>query len=258
MDYSFLDPLKANPGRSGVLSDLDGTLSPIAPTPGEARVGGEARRHLRLLNSSYGLVAVVSGRPASEAMGLVGIGELVYSGNHGLELLSGGETRTYNDARYFREGIREVLEAVSKFRFQGVTIEDKGIGRFAVHYRNSCEPGIREQIEHLLERATCHTGLVVKEGRMVFEVRPPLTVDKGEAVSGLCRGYGLEGAVYLGDDLTDIDAFRGIRESGMDTGICIAVDSPESPEGLKESADIVLPSQEDVMGVLGYLASGSD
>ncbi len=258
MDYSILDPLRENALRSGVLTDLDGTISPIAPTPEEARVDGETRKHLCLLNGGYGLVAVVSGRPVKQAIDMVGIGELVYSGNHGLELMSGGKTEVYKEAGHFQKTIRRIRDGISQFNFPDIIIEDKGIGGFAVHYRNSNDPKIRDQLDYLLHRAIEGSSLTLTEGRKVFEVRPNVQRDKGDIVKELCRGHELQGAIYIGDDLADRDAFRGLRGAGMGTSICIAVDSPEVPEGLKESADVVLPSQKEVINVFKYLQSGSD
>ena len=159
-------------------------------------------------------------------------------------------------AKVRRRYIRRIREGIEQFGFPDVLIEDKGIGGFAVHYRNSRDPNIRDQLDHLLRISVEDSPLTVTEGRKVFEVRPPVQRDKGDIVKELCRRHELEGGVYIGDDLTDMDGFRGLRDAGMDASICIAVDSPEAPEGLRESADIVLPSQKDVIKVLGYLQAG--
>lgn len=69
----------------GLITDIDGTISPIAPSPLEARVSPACRRHLAALAKKLELVAVISGRPAVEARDMVGVEGIVYVGNHGLE-----------------------------------------------------------------------------------------------------------------------------------------------------------------------------
>lgn len=254
MDYALLAPLKEAPTRSGILTDLDGTISPIAQTPQKAYVDRETRELLRALKGKYRLVAVVSGRPAKDAAEMVGIADIIYSGNHGLEMIASGRMEECEEAMYFRNGLRETMIAVESFRLPGVTVEDKGIGGFAVHYRESRDPCIREQVEHLLERAVGHAGFEVREGRKVFEVRPPVNRNKSDVVKQLCLSMELNNGLYMGDDMTDIDAFRGLRDGIPGRAVCIAVDSPEAPEYLRESADIVIPSQEEVARVLRHLA----
>ncbi len=100
-------------------------------------------------------------------------------------------------------------------------------------------------------------GLVVHWGRKVLEVRPPVTLDKGLGVAMLLRGTPVAAALYVGDDTTDLDAFRGLRElaqSGqLESALCVAVDSDEAPPELARDADLTLDGTQGVRELLEAL-----
>src|SRR5436190_24190643 len=126
----LLAPLRRDPGRSAVLTDIDGTIAPIAAEPGAAAVPEGTRNLLRTLADRYALVGCLSGRRALDARRVVGLDQLAYSGNHGFELLLPGEAEVRPDpsldgheadAPRFVEGLdRRELEGA------GIRIEDKG------------------------------------------------------------------------------------------------------------------------------------
>ena len=101
---SPIERLRERPERSAVLCDIDGTLAPIVPDPQAAAVPEATRGALRELSGRYLLVGCVSGRRASVARALVGLDELAYSGNHGLELLLPGEVEPRLDPALGRRG----------------------------------------------------------------------------------------------------------------------------------------------------------
>ena len=88
---ALLEPLRDNPSRTAILTDVDGTLAPIAARAEDAAVPAAAREALARLSERYGLVGCVSGRRAEEARRLVGLDGIAYAGNHGLELLLPGD-----------------------------------------------------------------------------------------------------------------------------------------------------------------------
>ena len=98
---ALLAPLRAEPGASAVLCDIDGTLAPIVLDPDEAAVPDDTRAVLRDLARRYALVACITGRRALEARRIVGIDEIVYSGNHGLEYLAPGAVEGGGDPGVF-------------------------------------------------------------------------------------------------------------------------------------------------------------
>jgi trehalose 6-phosphate phosphatase len=87
----------------------------------------------------------------------------------------------------------------------------------------------------------------------VLELRPPVAADKGTAVRRLVGDHDVSRGLYAGDDTTDLDAFRGLRESGLEVAICIAVASDEGPSELRETADLVLREPADVTRLLAKL-----
>lgn len=240
---------------SALLSDIDGTLSPIAATPAEATVLESCRFGLNKLAAKLELVSVLSGRPVAEARRMVGLDHLTHFGNHGLErwdIVHGYRSEAEGFAPSIAE-VRAELERQVK-GMPGVQIEDKRIV-ISIHYRlASEEPSIREKLLILAESLA--KGLLITEGKKVIELRPPVAVNKGTVVRNLITEYGLNGIVYIGDDLTDIDAFnalRNARHSGVHAA-AVAVGGPEAKEELLALADLELDGPSDVGALLQELA----
>lgn len=233
----LLDRLAADPSRAAVLLDVDGVLAPIVPRPGDARVPDDTRAELRRLAGTYALVACVSGRAGEDARRVVGVPELTYVGNHGLEL-------DPEAARWSRR-LEAFLGTVSWPR-----IEDKGLTA-SLHYRDvPDENEARRELDAVAQRAR-EAGFVARYGRKVLELVPPIEASKGTAITQLLERRSLRRALYAGDDSTDLDAFAALE--ALELGVRVAVASPEGPAALRERADVVLASQSDVMGLLRRL-----
>ena len=243
---------------SAFITDIDGTISRIAPTPDEAGVTRRCRDLLRDLAARVDLLAAVSGRAAADARATVGLREMVYVGNHGLEVWQAGEATALPEAAAFAADIaaalREVADDVQKI--QGVLCEDKGLTA-SIHYRLAADPGeARERIIAALQRSPAARRLRWTEGRMVVELRPPITANKGTAVEMLIRRYALRGAVYVGDDVTDVDAFRALQRAGRATGVrtlAIGVVAAETPATVSQHADVTLVGVAGVESLLAAL-----
>jgi trehalose 6-phosphate phosphatase len=237
---SLLAPLAAAPGRAALVLDVDGTLAPIVARPELARVPDETRSELRRLVERYLLVACLSGRPGAEAARLVGVDGVRHVGNHGLEL---------------HERADELAVAIARFRagIDGLwPVEDKALS-LSLHYRGAAdETAARAQLERIAEQARA-AGLDARWGRKVLEVRPAVEADKGTAVRTLVQEAGAGLGLYAGDDTTDVDAFRGLSEAGLEHAVRIAVASTETPEGLLEKADVVVEGPEGLLPVLRLL-----
>ena len=119
----LLDRFAEDPGQAALFLDVDGVLAPIVPRPGDARVPEETRAELRRLNERYALVACISGRAGADAQRIVGVPELVYVGNHGLEL--------DDEAAEWRERLQRFLAGVS-----WPATENKELTA-SLHYRGS-------------------------------------------------------------------------------------------------------------------------
>ncbi|MFI5028668.1 MAG: trehalose-phosphatase, partial [Solirubrobacterales bacterium] len=137
---AIVDALRADPSRSAILTDIDGTLAPIVDTPEQAAVPERASRLLERLSRRYGIVGCVSGRPASEARRLVGVESIAYAGNHGLELLLPGDHAPRPDPSLAgREGgAAEFIAGLdaSELAALGLRPEDKGPIQ-ALHWRGA-------------------------------------------------------------------------------------------------------------------------
>lgn len=248
------------PRPRGLFSDVDGTLSPIAPTPEAAVLVPGVRELLDRARSSFDLVAAVSGRSAQDAARLVGLPGLTYIGNHGMERLdSDGTLHILPAAAPYADAIRTALDAVERAlapRYPGLRVERKGVTG-SIHLRNAADPlAAEEAVAQMLAQVAEPRGLRVTRGKRVVEVRPPVAVDKGVAIAELVHSCGLRGALYLGDDRTDVDAFQALRtltHAGVFQGVAVAVLHDEAPPDLAAAADVTLESIERVPALLRWL-----
>ena len=233
-----LAPLREAPEATALLFDVDGTLAPIAATPNLARVPDETKVELARLSDSYLLVACISGRPGAEAAAMVGVEDIRYVGNHGLEL---------------DERAPELAGRIASFRDAvGLPVEDKGLS-LSYHYRSAeDEKEARAELEAVAERARAE-GLDPRWGRKVLEIRPSVEADKGTAVVSLLDGVRARLALYAGDDTTDLDAFAGLARAGLEHFVRVAVESDEGPNELVAAADLVVPGPERLAALLATL-----
>lgn len=232
----LLARLAEEPARAAILLDVDGVLAPIVPRPEDARVPDDTRAELRRLCRRYALVACVSGRAGVDARSIVGVPELTYVGNHGLELEP--------DAAEWAGRLAAFLATAAWPR-----IENKGLTA-ALHFRDMDETDARRELDAIAERARA-AGFVARYGRKVLELVPPLEANKGSAVRRLLEERGLRRALYAGDDTTDLDAFAALEP--LELGVRVAVASAEGPPELTEQADIVLAAYSGVLLLLRAL-----
>ena len=257
----LIAPLREHPGSAAVLCDVDGTLAPIVGDPGSAAVPAETREALRALAGRYALVACVSGRRAVEARALVGVGDLTYAGNHGLELLAPRAAEAVVDPAVTervlaaRDFVHE-LDAAA-LSGAGLRLEDKGPIQ-ALHWRGATDEEGAERRAGEIAAAAREAGLEPRWGRKVLEVRPAVGIDKGTAVKRLLSGQRIERALYAGDDRTDLDAFGALRSlvaaGSLAGAVCIGIGSAEAPAELSEQADAVVGATQEFLGVLRALA----
>jgi trehalose 6-phosphate phosphatase len=250
-----------------VLFDIDGTLAPIVRHAADAHVPEATRTLLIEISRRYRLVGCVSGRRAATARQIVAIGSIAYIGNHGGELLRPGATRPEldPDLTAWSERVRAFARQVHTPEHERARVrsEDKD-AIAAFHWRGAPdEQAAAALVRKIAERAE-DEGFAVHWGRMVLEVRPPVALDKGLGVSALLQsvvdrdnGPPIKSALYVGDDSTDIDAFRALRsrvdEGALELAVCVAVGSEEAPAGLAEQADLTIDGQGGVRGLLEAL-----
>jgi trehalose 6-phosphate phosphatase len=259
-----LEPLRADPRRAAVLLDVDGTLAPIVRHADDAHVPETTRTLLITVSRAYGAVACVSGRRAAIARRIVSIGSISYVGNHGGELLRAGRTEPEIAPEFAKGGERVRTFAAAAWEDERLTHlrvrgEDKGeIAAF--HWRGAPDEDAAEAAVRELAQRAQDAGLAVHWGRKVLEVRPAVHVDKGAGIAWLLDGPDLAhvaNAVYVGDDTTDLDAFRGLRglvaEGRLESAVCVGVRSDETPPDLEREADLLVEGPPGVRSVLGAL-----
>jgi trehalose 6-phosphate phosphatase len=255
-DDKVLRAWSETPDSAAILTDIDGTLAPIVPTPDMSEVSAELKELLRRLSESYLLVAGISGRKTEDALDLVGLADVVYFGNHGFEILREGEVEVVPGAMPYLEKVQE-LERLAQEELGplGAFVEEKGITA-SIHYRNA-PPEVGERSVEFVKREGERLGLRITVGRGVVEARPPIRADKGTAVRTLVEEYGPERAMFIGDDTTDLDAFRELaklREEGeLKEILRVGVASDEGPQEIVSEADIVVEGVEGVGELLRAL-----
>ena len=242
----------------GLITDVDGTISKTAPTPQEAEVSSLCRQYLSILCNRLALVAAVSGRPAIQLRTMLKIDKMIYIGNHGLERWIKGHTKLTRGLKKYSKTVESALEELAPLLcMKGIRIENKGITA-TIHYRLCPKPeAAKRDILVALENSTPAKSLRILPGRMAINLLPPVEVNKGTAVSELIHEYNLQGGIYLGDDLTDIDAFRAMHAASRDLdfqGFAIGIISQEMPEKLAKEVDFTLNGVNDVERVLQWLS----
>ena len=256
-----LRPLIAEPARAAIFCDIDGTLAPIVRRAEEAHVREEVSLLLGKLARRYGCVACISGRSATEARRLVGVGGIAYVGSHGAELLVPGSSRPRTVPAWasWEERVRRFAAErdTRELRRLRVRIEDKG-AIAAFHWRGvPDEDAARTHLESLAQEAEA-AGLATHWARKVLEIRPPVAIDKGQAVRDLVERAAPRTALFGGDDATDLDAFEALealREEGaLDVVVRVGVRSDEGPAAIVERADLVVDGVEGFTRVLAALA----
>lgn len=225
---------KVTAKRLFVALDYDGTLTPIVEHPDLAILSDEMRSAVAAL-AKHCTVAVVSGRDRKNVETLVGIDGLSYAGSHGFDisgpagrLISGEQgTRFLPVLNSAEKSIRGYLE-----QFEGALVERKKFS-IAVHYRK-VEKGRKHEVEAAVDRVlAAHSGLRKGSGKKVFQLQPEIDWHKGKALCWLMDALDLDRPdvlpLYMGDDVTDEDAFRVLQDGGI--GVLVkGEDVEETPQ----------------------------
>ena len=245
---------------SGLITDIDGTISRIAPTPAQAQISPICRHYLALLSQRLGLVAFVSGRPVTQMREMLKLKNVLYIGNHGLERWEGGKVRLRSDVSQYLDVIKATLQEVNHLlNVEGLLFDNKGVTA-CIHYR-LCQDhqAARKHILVAVANSPSAKSLRVTEGKMAIELRPLVEVNKGTVVQELVKEYQLWGGIYLGDDLGDVEAMQAIHSipSPNFEGIAVGVTGEEGVPEVEEEADFTLKGVSEVERFLEWLGQAA-
>ena len=205
-----------------LLSDYDGTLTPIVSRPEEAVLSPPVKEKLHILaKKPMYSIGIISGRSMEDLKKMVAIEGIYYAGNHGLEIEGPDIQYTSEPARAAQSLMKKLAGemATALENVSGVIIEDKGLS-LSVHYRLVSpeeENTVAETFRRLTHPLLGDSKIKVTSGKKVYEVRPPIDWHKGKAVDTIIKeiktALDLEKilTLYLGDDTTDEDAFKALK-----------------------------------------------
>jgi len=249
-------------GRLALFSDIDGTISPIAIRPDLAYVIPEAVSALARLSAAGVTVVLVTGRAAADAREMMGLDQLACAGNHGFELLVDKLHIVLPEVEATTAAIGaamvDVQTLVADAGLDGILIEDKRYTG-SIHYRLSTNTDdARARLLPILTAVVEARGLRLTEGRLVFEIRPSIPMNKGVFVTGYLTAEPHDAAVFLGDDLTDVDAFVALyaaRSNGLiQAALNVGVTAAESPGEVLAAADVLVTGPTHLAEALRLLA----
>ncbi|OGC80978.1 MAG: trehalose-phosphatase [candidate division Zixibacteria bacterium RBG_16_43_9] len=233
--------------------DYDGTLTSIQNTPDLALLSSSTRRTLQSLSSLPQMIlTVISGRTLSEIQKLIGLDNVNYVGNHGLEMKVKSHKYVINQHKKIRKKISLFCQRIKRKThwFSGVLVENKGLSA-SIHYRlakEDCVPELKKIVS-----ATIYPfkrSYELRDGKKVLEIRPKTKRNKGWAVNEIIHRYNSKRKTYslyfyLGDDLTDEDAFQLVNSK---RGYSIRVDKRKEPS----NAHHYLKGPKEVRLFLGW------
>lgn len=238
-----------------LVSDFDGTLSPIVNDPDSALPDPKIPPLLAELRDDLLSVAVLSGRSVEDVSQRVGVPGLVFIGNHGFERFQNGKVVVPEQAKPYQKAVNKSAKKIRRNLLPGMRVENKGI-TLSVHYRQAeDEETVREKFLPKLRDWSDKYGLTLFQGRKVFELRPPVEIDKGTAFIQFIEDFKVQSAVYLGDDTTDasvLEAAKKLRETGKCEAYGIGVHSQNTPAEIHLHEDY---SVDGVDGVSDFLST---
>jgi trehalose 6-phosphate synthase/phosphatase len=237
-------------GKLFLFLDFDGTLAPIAESPDKAVLSPTMHALVVLLKDQIP-VAIVSGRGVDDVRQRVGIEDIVYAGNHGSEIWSGGQAQVRLQSAADRLALEELLRRLnfSLSHIPGVLVEDKGVTA-SIHYRTVAVKNLAD-FSDLFDRIVRDYEKIfrITPGKKVMEIKPLNAWNKGDAVSWILENMGGGRVpVYIGDDVTDEDAFRVLKGRG---GVSISVGGSVHAEYYLRRQDEVEPFLESMVSLIG-------
>jgi trehalose-phosphatase len=246
-DWETIQPRIQQAQNLFLFLDYDGTLTPIVSRPELALCPPQVKRHLEKLRRLPGVyLAIISGRSLDDLRKKAGVSDIIYVGNHGLEIESPGGRHKKIVSSVRTKELKRITQNVqnSLKEVPGILFEEKG-PILSVHYRNVPEkffPRVPQVLKEELQQ--WKDRWKIRSGKMVFEIWPNIDFNKGDAVRKILKTFPSPGLlpIYLGDDQTDEDAFRALKGHGISVFV--------GPSGSSSEADFFLKNPDEVQEFL--------
>jgi trehalose 6-phosphate phosphatase len=226
------------------------------PEPDHAAPDPQAVTLLNELSHCLLRVVIISGRDTDFLVNRLPVTGALFIGNHGLEERDGGVSRVVDEAQPYLTKLRraaDALEALPEARAPGIGIERKR-ATVSIHFRRAADPpASRAALQPALERIARHEHLQLQPGRLVWELRPPLELDKGEVLRRLAANLQPAGIIYVGDDRTDADAFLALTRMPSVRTVAVGVRSAEVRDDIFLDCDLMVDGVPGVTELLGQL-----
>lgn len=240
----------------GLFLDFDGTLSPTATDINKAHISEQAKATLVEMQSCVPLLAFVSGRNADDLYQRVQLNGNIYVGNHGMEQWVDGHVERAPEALAYRSQLEAVIEGVTPLLRPGMHIEDK-VASLSIHYRQNPTPDVvKADLTDTVRALVLAQELDFFEGNTIFEVRPPVPINKGNALIRFVAEYDLDTALFFGDDVTDAEAMitaNEMRAAGTCQAYGVGVLSHYTPQMIHDHATYFADSISGVEAFLGWI-----
>jgi trehalose 6-phosphate phosphatase len=244
-----IDALVEQPLATVILSDYDGSLSPIVDRPDAAVALPAALEVLAALVGRFGRVGLVSGRPIEFLAERLPVPGLVYAGLYGMEVMIDGERRVDPAVLPYVDAVAAAADEADE-RLAGVIVERKAGVSVTIHWRTA--PDRADEVLALAAELAGRHGLAQLPTRSAVELRPPVAIDKGTVTDTLIAGFSV--AAFAGDDTGDLAAFAALGRAVADgriTRACrIGVRSPEMPDALPGAVDCLVDGPTGLVELL--------
>jgi trehalose 6-phosphate phosphatase len=242
--------------KLGIVTGMDGTIAPVADDAEGNPPSARCRELLRDLSKVAEVVAVLSARPVSQLHALVDLPDVMYLGNRGLELWMGGRVDYAPEMESYRPALESAMSTLYSLIDSSVQIEDAG-SALLLYLDAVTDPAALEALRADVSQVADSKGLRLFEGQRLLEVRPPMVLDKGRAVERLVSGHDLEGVLYIGNDLGDVDAFEAVqamRDQATCYGAAVGVQGEWTSSEVSK-ADMLVQGIPGVESLLSWLLS---